>query len=73
MVKIPKTQAKRRYESGEPFIIVACNLRPEFGIPVTGITLACREGISFTDFVNSYEYYNCHGGAGSRAAFYMDA
>jgi hypothetical protein len=40
---------------------------------VTGITLAHREGISFADFVNSYEYYNCHGGAGSRAAFYMDA
>lgn len=73
MVKITKTQAKGKYERGESFIIVACNLRPEFGIPVTGITLAHRESISFSEFVNSYEYYNCCGDAGSRAAFYMDA
>lgn len=73
MVKINKTQAKYKYERGEPFIMVACNLRPEYGIPVTGITLVHRESVSFADLVDSYEYYNCHGGAGSRAAFYVDA
>lgn len=71
MTKINKTAARKLYNEGKPFIIVACNFRPE-----SGIRFKPEWKNIFRDFdalVNHFEYYNCRNGeTGRRAAYYVE-
>lgn len=71
MTKINKTIARKLYNAGKPFIIVSCNLRPEFGIKFR--TEWMKQFKDFDAMVNNFEYYNCRNSeTGRRAAYYTE-
>lgn len=73
MTKISKTMARTAWMSGDTIVIVPCKCRPDS-------FLACKLGgepaeeltkENFDKLVNAFEYYNCNGETGGRAAYYM--
>lgn len=72
MQKINKAAARKLYNSGRPFWIVACNRRPQCGILIGSASFEHMADIPFDNMVNSFEYYNCNNDTGRYAAFYTD-
>lgn len=72
MKKINKAAARKLYNTGGSFWIVACNLRPQCGILVGSSSFEKLADIPFDTMVNSFEYYNCDNDVGRYAAFYTD-
>lgn len=72
MQKINKAAARKLYNTNQPFWIVACNLRPEYGILIGSASFEHMADILFDNMVNSFEYYNCSNNTGRYAAFYTD-
>lgn len=71
-MKINKRAARKLYNTGKPFWIVACNLRPQYGILIGSCSFERLADVSFDTMVNSFEYYNCGKDTGKYAAFYTD-
>lgn len=71
-MKINKRTARKLYNTGKPFWIVACNLRPQYGILIGSASFEHMAEIPFDAMVNSFEYYNCSNNTGRYAAFYTD-
>lgn len=72
MERINKAQARKLYEAGKPFWIVACNLKPECGILIGSCSFEFLTETPFDTMVSNYEYYNCSGCTGRYSAFYVD-
>lgn len=70
--RISKPQARKLYESYKPFMICACNLRPElFGIPIDASSI--EYDTDFETLVNNFYAYNCiNAETGRRVAFYTE-
>ena len=69
MIRINKVKARKCYNEGKSFTIVACKMRPKFGIIFRP---TWKE--QFRDFdamVNNFEYYNCNNETGRYAAYYI--
>lgn len=76
MKKINKSTARKLWNEKKPFLIVACNMRPEYGILIgaTGHTYEECETIfheTFETMYNSFCYYNCNSVTGRYPAFYL--
>lgn len=71
MTKINKTTARKLWNEGKEFTIVACNLRPEHGITVRpSWTKNYRD---FDQFVNQFTVFNCGDSeTGLHPAYYME-
>lgn len=73
MTRIDKRKARKMWKKGEEgFLIVACNLRPEYG-------MRYRKGWNnqfggdFDKMVNNFTYYNCvNSETGRYPAFYVE-
>lgn len=74
--RITRAAARKLFTQEKPFIMVACNLRKEFGITV-GMTghdyNEIRENFNndFDKLVNAFQYYNCNSETGRYSAFYL--
>lgn len=69
--RITKTEARRRFDSGEAIALCASNLRP--GAPWNPEVIVKRGGFyeHFDNKVNCFEFYNCiNSETGRKAAFY---
>jgi hypothetical protein len=72
--RISKAAAKKLFEQGKTFYIQSCNMRPEnvwqsaYEVEPQRII---EDGDTFTDFVNSYRYYNSDHERGYYPAFYI--
>lgn len=69
--RITKTEARRRFDSGEAIAICASNLRPgAFWYPECTIKKRGAHDL-FENKVNAFEFYNCiNSETGRKAAFY---
>lgn len=73
MTKINKKQARKLYENGDDFTIVARNLRPDlFGVKINCCSFERLADIEFDIFINEFTYYNCDGYRGRYPAFYIE-
>ena len=68
--RITKRTAKRLYEMGEPVLFCPVKLIPG-GLWGNGCTITKKEGRTFEQEVNAFEYYNCSNATGDYTAFYM--
>ena len=68
--RITKRTAERLYNAGQPVLFCPVNLIPggPWGI---GCIVTKKEGRTFAQEVNAFEYYNCNNEAGSYTAFYI--
>lgn len=79
LVKIPKKEAQKRYEKGQPVIFCASKMRPD-GYFFTGIAMQKHEiesnpwhgeDTTFEQLINSYSYYNCNKETGLGITYYI--
>ena len=70
MRQINKTQARKLYKEGKPFIIVPCNMRPDSQFAVHMKTRWFWR--SFDNFYNMFCYYNCNSEVGRYPRFYVE-
>jgi len=72
--RISKAAARKLFDQGKTFYIQSCNMRP-VNVWQSAYEInpeQCKEnGDSFSDVVNSYEYYNTDSQRGRYAAFYI--
>ena len=74
--RISRAAAKKLFMQGKPFIMVACNLRKEFGITIgmTGHDYKEMQENFDNDFEKvaaAFQYYNCNNETGRYPAFYL--
>ena len=71
--KIDKKKARSLYNAGYTIYLVPCKVRPDDQGPwIRPYSISKKEGESFDDHVNAYEYYNCNfNELGYYAAFYI--
>jgi hypothetical protein len=73
--RVQKRVARKIYESGGIVYLCPCKLRPgEPWHPEVSVTLSDGTRyapIAFDNAVDQFEFYNCKGGAGSYAAYYV--
>lgn len=69
--KIDKRQARKLWNEGKQFIIVSCNMQPDWGMAV-GKKWDGNENRSFDSLVNEFSYYNCDAERGRYPAFYVE-
>ena len=71
MTKINKTAARKLWNEGKEFTIVACNLRPEYGI--TARPSWMKNYRDFDQFVNQFTVFNCvNNETGRYPAYYVE-
>ncbi len=71
MKKINKTAARKLWNEGKGFIIVSCNLRPEYGLNIKPEWM--KQYNSFDIFLNRFCAYNCGDSERGRyPAYYVD-
>jgi len=69
--RITKKTAERLYELGQPVLFCPVKLIPG-GSWGNGCTITKKEGTTFTQALNAFEYYNCiNNETGYYAAFYI--
>ena len=68
--RITKQTAKRLYEMGEPVLFCPVKLIPD-GVWGNGCTVTKKEGATFEQELNAFEYYNCNNETGNYTAFYI--
>ena len=71
MKKINKVQAKKLWDVGESFWMIACNMRPYAGILIDYKRFNEFNG-DFEKLYNAFSYYNCDNERGRYPAFYVD-
>lgn len=67
--KISKNKAHRFYIEGRPFTMVPSKMRPDSFMAAEIDSRTLWE--SFDQTVAAFEYYNCTGETGRKAAFYV--
>ena len=67
--QIQKRTAKKLFNSGETVYLQSNNIHP-LGVWSRCFEVDNKSGGTFESVVNSFEYYNCNGEAGSYAVFY---
>lgn len=74
MKQIKKHTARKLYNEGKPFIIVACKLPPDCVLArrVHKSDFEHLTDIPFDRMVYGYEMSCCFAGVGSHAAFYVE-
>lgn len=70
--KINKRIARKLYQEGKSFWIVACNMRPECGCLIGSASFEQLADIPFDTMVNNFTYYNCTNETGRYPAFYVE-
>lgn len=73
--RISKATARKLWNEGKPFWMVACNLRPggEFGILMTNRKKGTGKLLNFDTIYNFYCYYGCvNNETGRYPAFYTN-
>ena len=71
MTKINKTTARKLWNEGKEFTIVACNLRPEYGIVVRAKWR--KQFREFDQFIDRFNFYNCvNSETGRYPAYYTE-
>lgn len=71
MTKITKTTARKLWNEGKEFTIVACNMRPEYGI-VARVEWQ-KQFRDFDQFVDRFTVFNCgNGETGRYPAYYTE-
>ena len=68
--RITKQAAERLYKAGQPVLFCPVNLRPG-GMWGNGCIIAKKEGRTFEQDVNEFEFYNCSSETGNYTAFYV--
>lgn len=68
--RITKRTAEGLYKIGQPVLFCPVKLRPG-GVWGIGCIITNDEGTTFTQALNSFEYYNCSNEAGNYTAFYI--
>lgn len=71
MTKINKTTARKLWNEGKEFTIVACNLRSEYGIVVRAEWR--KQFRNFDQFVDRFNFHNCvNSETGRYPAYYTE-
>ena len=71
MTKINKAAARKLWKEGKEFTIVACNLRPEYGI--TARPSWTKNYRDFDQFVDQFTVFNCgNNETGRYPAYYVE-
>ncbi len=68
--RITKRTAERLYEMGEPVLFCPVKLIPG-GVWGNGCIVTKKEGRTFEQILNAFEYYNCSSSTGNYTAFYV--
>jgi hypothetical protein len=68
--RISKRTAAKLYEKGQPILFCPVKLRPG-GLWGNGCIVTKREGRTFKQELNAFEYYNCSNETGNYTAFYV--
>lgn len=72
MIRIDRRKARKLWKKGKDFWIVACNLRPEYGMRYRK-QWYIHFGGDFDKMVNNFTYYNCvNSETGRYPAFYVE-
>lgn len=72
MTRIDRRKARKLWKEGKDFWIVACNLRPEYGMRYRKEWTSHFHG-DFDKMVNNFTYYNCiNSETGRYPAFYIE-
>lgn len=72
MIKITKTQARKRFEKGEQIFVLPNKIRfDNIWMQPFHFTKAQIEPDDFDTVINCYEYYNCNSETGKRCAYYV--
>jgi hypothetical protein len=69
--RINKRTAKKLYEIGQPVLFCPVKLIPG-GMWGIGCIITKREGRTFDQDLNEFEFYNCNYEAGNYTAFYIE-
>jgi hypothetical protein len=70
--RITKRTAERLYEAGHPVLFCPVKLIPG-GVWNNGCIITQKEGRTFKQELNAFEYYNCSNATGNYTAFYVKA
>lgn len=72
MKKINKTQARKLWNAGKEFWMVACNMRYDCGLLIDPTRIATDFNNEFDKLYNAFVYYNCDNERGRYPAFYVN-
>ena len=72
--RVSKAAARKAYNAGQYIYMAPCNMR--IGTEWYNCPAECKaDGAEYAGrfdyLVTAFEFYNCHGGAGNYAAFYV--
>lgn len=70
--RIRKPAARKLFNEGKAFWIVARNMRPECGLLINDDFYENVDCNDFEKLINSFTYYNCDHERGYYPAFYTD-